>query len=290
MWTAIADAIARATGRAIADPQPRSIGGGCISSAYRLDDGDRAFFVKLNRAERAAMFEAEALGLKDLRSPGAILVPEAVCWGVAEGSCYLVLSWLDLGGRGDWERMGRELATLHRWTGDGDAPQTQFGWRTDNTIGSTPQPNPWTDDWAEFFAEHRIAHQLRLARRNGGRFSLGDRLVKAIPDLLAGRAPQPSILHGDLWSGNASFTRDGTPVVLDPATYWGDREADLAMTELFGGFPPAFYRGYDAEFPLDDGYDRRKILYNLYHVLNHFNLFGGGYGAQAEGMMRRLVG
>ena len=149
--------------------------------------------------------------------------------------------------------------------------------------------NPWTEDWAEFFAEHRIGFQLRLAARKGMRFTGADELVETIPQLLAGHTPIASIVHGDLWGGNASVTAEGEPVIFDPATYYGDREVDIAMTELFGGFPAAFYQGYNQEWPLDDGYDRRKTLYNLYHIINHYNLFGGGYGSQAQSMIRTLL-
>ena len=171
-----------------------------------------------------------------------------------------------------------------------DAPR--FGWPRDNTIGTTPQVNAWGDDWAEFFRDRRIAPQLALAARNGHGGALqrdGERLLAAIPALLAGHAPAPSLLHGDLWSGNAACLATGEPVIFDPAVYYGDREADLAMTELFGGFGADFYAAYRDAWPLPDGYERRRTLYNLYHVLNHLNLFGGGYGAQAETMIARLL-
>ncbi|MEG3863571.1 fructosamine kinase family protein, partial [Microcoleus sp. herbarium12] len=166
----------------------------------------------------------------------------------------------------------------------------RFGWSVNNAIGSTPQINNWAADWAEFWAEHRIGYQLQLARRRGGNFSQGETLLAAIPKLLEGYKPQPSLVHGDLWGGNASVTSAGEPVIFDPATYWGDREVDMAMTELFGGFSPAFYRGYNEVWLLDSGYEKRKTLYNLYHILNHFNLFGGSYESQANQMINRILG
>jgi fructosamine-3-kinase len=165
-----------------------------------------------------------------------------------------------------------------------------FGWDINNTIGSTVQINNWTANWAEFWAEHRIGYQLKLARRRGGHFPQGERLLKVIPELLAGYEPQPSLVHGDLWGGNAGVTSAGEPVIFDPAAYFGDREVDIAMTELFGGFPAEFYRGYNQVGPLDLGYEKRKTLYNLYHILNHFNLFGGSYASQANQMINRILG
>ena len=165
-----------------------------------------------------------------------------------------------------------------------------FGWDRNNAIGSTAQINNWTADWAEFWTEHRIGYQLQLAKRRGGNFSQGETLLAAIPKLLEGYKPQPSLVHGDLWGGNASVTAAGEPVIFDPAAYWGDREVDIAMTELFGGFSPAFYRGYNEVWLLDSGYEKRKMLYNLYHILNHFNLFGGSYESQANQMIDRILG
>jgi fructosamine-3-kinase len=156
---------------------------------------------------------------------------------------------------------------------------------------STPQLNAPGGDWVAFWRGRRLGYQLNLAAAKGhGRLAAGGaRLMEKLPAFFVGHTPAPSLLHGDLWSGNAAMTAGGEPVVFDPAVYYGDREADLAMTELFGGFPPPFYEAYRAEFPLDPGYGTRKHLYNLYHVLNHLNLFGGGYGAQAAGMIERLL-
>jgi fructosamine-3-kinase len=167
-----------------------------------------------------------------------------------------------------------------------------FGWRRDNYIGSTPQLNRRATSWSDFWREARLQPQIELAARNGlGRSLIGkaERLVEAVPRLLAGHSPAASQLHGDLWGGNAGFLPGGQPVLFDPAVYWGDRETDLAMTELFGGFPPEFYSAYDEVAPRDAGYATRKTLYNLYHVLNHANLFGGGYASRAERMIAGLL-
>ena len=184
------------------------------------------------------------------------------------GSDFIVLEQLDLKRNGDWAALAQLLAKLHRTTGP------RFGWHRDNWIGATPQINDWRDDWATFFQECRLRPQLELARQNGFSFSVP-------ADLLKDHRPQPSLLHGDLWSGNAGFIEEG-PVIFDPAVYYGDREADIAMTELFGGFPARFYDAYNEALPLPDGYETRKHLYNLYHLLNHLNIFGAGYLAQVQ--------
>ncbi len=287
MWKKIAEHITQVTEEKFEVTNHSSVGGGCINSGYKITNGTRNYFVKINQASLVEMFRAEALGLKQMWETQTIRVPKPLCYGTEGNNCYIVLEWLDLGGRGkdkSWEEMGHNLAALHRYQG-----KSEFGWDINNTIGSTPQINTWVADWAEFWVQHRIGDQLKLAKRRGGSFSQGDRLLKIIPELLAGYQPQPSLVHGDLWGGNASVTADGEPVIFDPATYWGDREVDIAMTELFGGFPNAFYCGYNETWPLDDGYKQRKILYNLYHILNHFNLFGGGYASQAERMIQQLL-
>ena len=285
MWTQIAAHISRVTGRKFEATQQRSVSGGCINQGYAVSDGQQTYFVKLNAAAQVAMFEAEAIGLQQMQATRTIRVPTPICYGTEAGSSYLVLEWLELGRGGQaWQEMGRQLAAMHQTTST-----KGFGWQQSNTIGSTPQMNTWTADWTEFFAQHRIGYQLQLAQRRGGHFPQGDRLLAAIPHLLEGHQPQPALVHGDLWSGNAAVTASGEPVILDPATYYGDREVDLAMTELFGGFPAEFYRGYQEVLPLEAGYERRKILYNLYHILNHFNLFGGSYGSQANRMMEQLL-
>ncbi len=293
MWDQIAEQITQVTGETFQVCDRRSVGGGCINQGYRISDQSRTYFVKLNQASEITMFEAEALGVKQMAQTQTIRVPQPICWGTEGNSAYLVLEWLDLGGKPNqlaWEEMGQKLALLHQWTAPNNYPgHHQFGWEINNTIGSTPQINFWTKNWSEFWQQHRIGYQLKLAKRRGGTFEKGEKLLEKIPEILAGYVPKPSLVHGDLWGGNAAVTADGEPVIFDPATYFGDREVDLAMTELFGGFPLAFYQGYNDVFPIEDGYEQRKVLYNLYHILNHFNLFGGGYGSQADQLIRQLL-
>lgn len=286
MWSEIAQHISRVTGSPFEIQQRRAVGGGSINQAYQISGGGRSYFLKTNQASRLAMFEQEALGLKEIADSQTVVAPRPLGCGVAGNVAYIVMDWIDLGGGGSgaWEAMGHRLAAMHRVTSD-----RGFGWHQDNTIGATPQQNPWTADWAEFFREHRLAYQFRLAQSRGGSFPQQDELLAAVPRLLAGHYPAPALVHGDLWSGNAAISAEGDPVLLDPAVYYGDREVDLGMTEVFGGFPAAFYRGYNDAYPLDEGYERRKVLYNLYHILNHFNLFGGGYQSQAQGMIARLL-
>jgi len=287
IWQAIAEQIGTHTGQPFAPDAPRGLGGGCINSAFKLGDGRQTWFVKTNTADRLDMFEAEAAGLEALAAAHAIGVPQALCAGTTDGLSYIVMQHLELGHASNdgWKEAGRQLAALHRES------TSAFGWVRENTIGATPQPNRREEDWIRFWQEQRLGFQLRLAASNGygGRLqSLGEQLLTRFPTLID-HSPRPSLLHGDLWGGNLGFTREGAPVIYDPATYFGDREAEIAMTELFGGFSTDFYAAYREAWPMDAGYRVRRELYNLYHVLNHLNLFGGGYGLQAQGMMQRLL-
>jgi fructosamine-3-kinase len=283
---AVEAAIWAATGADFHCASIHTAGGGCINQAYVIEGGGRRYFVKTNVARLAGMFEAEALGLAELEAAQALRVPHPVATGAAAGEAFLVLEYLELGGSGNAAALGRGLAAQHRKTAE------RFGWRRDNTIGSTPQINAWTEDWPSFLRRHRLGFQLQLAASTGygGELQrLGEKLLARLEGFFPGYRPLPSLLHGDLWGGNAAFTTAGEAVVFDPAVYYGDREADLAMTELFGGFGPDFYAAYREAWPLDPGYATRKTLYNLYHILNHANLFGGAYVSQAEAMMRRLL-
>lgn len=234
------------------------------------------------------MFAAEARGLQALSASGVVRTPTFVARGQVDNGAYLVLEYLELGPldqRGG-AQLGSALAQLHRITG------SAYGWIEDNFIGATPQHNAMHPSWPHFFGECRLRPQLQLALRQGMDRTLaakGEALVERIGGLFIDYRPAPSLLHGDLWSGNAAQCSDATPVIFDPACYWGDRETDLAMAELFGGFPTSFFAAYRAAWPLDPGYESRKPLYNLYHILNHFNLFGSAYLGQAERMINRLL-
>lgn len=289
---AISRDVSAATGGHFRADARRPAGGGCINSAMVVEGGGKRYFVKLNDARALPMFEAEAAGLAEISRSRTIRVPTAICAGVHGENAYLVLEFMDLGrcDSAGAERLGRALAAMHRVQAE------QFGWTRDNTIGSTPQINTRSDDWISFYVETRLDFQLDLAVGNGYGGQLrkkGERLMSGLAAFFVAYHPAPSLLHGDLWGGNHGCLRggahDGDPVIFDPAVYYGDREADIAMTELFGGFPPRFYSAYREAWPLDAGYGVRQTLYNLYHVLNHANLFGGGYAAQAESMMDSLL-
>lgn len=287
-WEPVADSLSRALERRVRVERAQAKGGGCINRGWRLDTDAGPFFVKLNAAARVQMFEAEAQGLVQLVRADAVRVPRPIAWGADAARAWLVLEYVPLGSGGEaaQHELGRRLAALHRHTA------TDFGWTRDNTIGSTPQHNARSDDWPTFWRERRLRAQLELAAHNGytGRLQeTGARLLHRLGMFFRSYSPAPSLLHGDLWGGNAGFTQDGEPVIFDPAVYYGDRETDLAMTELFGGFSASFYAGYAQAWPLDAGYAGRRDLYNLYHVLNHLNLFGGGYLEQAQRMIARLL-
>lgn len=280
---AVEAAIARATGARFAARDVRPVAGGCIHGAFLVEGPDARWFVKVNESSHADGFAAEADGLGAILAAG-VRAPRPLCHGADAAHAWIVMEFVELDGTTDPARLGEALAKLHSVTSDA------HGWHRDNYIGATPQRNARTDDWAAFWHTERLAPQLELAARNGlgtGLARAGEKLVGALPRVLAGHRPRPSLLHGDLWGGNAGYLAGGEPIVFDPAVYYGDREADLAMTELFGGFPRDFYAAYRTIAPLDAGYAARKTLYNLYHVLNHANLFGGGYAAQADAVLRR---
>jgi fructosamine-3-kinase len=281
-------ALVRATGRQVAPQPARSVGGGSVGECLRWSSDGGDLFVKLGPEANLGMFSAEADGLRELGSAAALRAPEVRGVGTASGLAFLALEWIEFGGASarTESMLGAGLARLHRTT----APR--FGWHRDNTIGATPQHNDWAEDWTRFFATRRLGFQLDLVESHGhgGRLiERGRRLCDRLGALLDGHRPRPSLLHGDLWGGNWAADASGGPVIYDPAAYYGDREADLAMTRLFGGFGRGFYQAYEAEWPLDPGAAQRVALYNLYHVLNHLNLFGGGYRAQAEAMIERLL-
>lgn len=281
LWQQVAQHISDTLGQPFTPDQQQPLGGGSINAAYCLSSGSRSYFVKWNQASQADMFIAELEGLQELAKAEAIRVPQAICTGTVHDRAYLVLEYLPLGAgkSATAQKLGEQLAQLHRYQGPA------FGWHRSNTIGSTPQINTWTENWIDFYREHRLHFQIRLAARQGhggAWIASAEQLLQRLPEFFQTYDPQPSLLHGDLWGGNYGADDQGNPVIFDPAVYYGDRETDLAMTELFGGFPPAFYQAYNTAYPLDPGYPRRKPLYQLYHLLNHLNLFGSGYLGQVQ--------
>jgi len=287
VWQEISAQIATTTHSQFSIEASVLLGGGCINRAYCVSGNNQRYFLKLNTSDSFAMFEAEAAGLMEIFHSQTLLVPEPICYGQNAEFAWLVLEYISLGSgnRDSLTNLGLQLAAMHRTT------SKQFGWIRDNTIGKTPQINTPSANWLEFWRTQRLGYQLNLAKVNGfgGKLQiLGERLLGDLDKLLTS-SPTPSLLHGDLWGGNYVFDTMNNPVVFDPAVYYGDREADIAMTELFGGFPADFYSAYRHDYPLDSGYNVRRIIYNLYHILNHLNLFGGSYGHQAEQMMAILL-
>lgn len=280
--------ISEASGIPFGPARATTIHGGCINNAMVVEEGDRRYFVKTNTPEALEMFEAEAAGLDEIVKSGAVRAPAPLCSGVTGELAYLVLEHIPFGGesRIGNRRLGKALAALHK------CHSATFGWRHNNTVGATPQINTPSTDWANFWCSHRLGYQLTAARKKGAPEKMvrrGERLAGVVHLFFSDYSPAPSLLHGDLWGGNWSTDTSNNPVIFDPAVYYGDREADLAMTQLFGGFSQEFYSSYNECLPLDPGYPTRRELYNLYHVLNHFNLFGGGYATQAEGMINHLL-
>ncbi len=287
-FAALAAALAAARGVPCNATPARRVAGGSGGECYAWASERGMMFVKLGAVTDAAALAAEAAGLEALGSAHALRVPRVLAQGQTGAAAFLALEWLEAvpADAACERRLGEGLAALHAVTA------ARFGWDRDNTIGRTPQANAWTRGWVEFWREQRLRPQLALAVQRGYARLLathGERLLESVPALLAGHRPAASLLHGDLWGGNWLTTAGGEPVIFDPAVYYGDRETDLAMTRLFGGFGSAFYRAYQAVAPLGAGGAMRVQLYNLYHVLNHANLFGGGYAREARAMMEGLL-
>ncbi|MDX1300769.1 fructosamine kinase family protein [Photobacterium sp.] len=284
MWQAISHQLSEVLGITFKITEREALAGGDINQCYCIGDGEERFFIKLNDKEQLAMFETEAESLRILNEADCVQVPQFFHVGTCRDKSFIILNYLPTKAIDSDTAfiLGQQLAKLHQW-----GEQPEYGFDFDNYIGITPQPNKWRRRWCRFFAEQRIAWQLQLCEEKGIKFGNIDTITGNVIKLLMNHQPKPSLLHGDLWHGNTALTVTG-PLIFDPATYWGDRECDIAMTELFGGFPASFYQGYQSVWPLDDGYQDRRDLYNLYHVLNHCNLFGGDYLAQAEHTIEKL--
>ena len=286
-WQSITEAIQAQLGKSIHLGEAQLISGGNISQAWKVcDQQGRAWLVKSNNKHLLPMFVAESKGLKEIAASATIRVPTPLCSGITQQHAFLVMEYIQLQGTPSTELFAEQLAAMHHCT------QSHFGWTQDNTIGSTVQHNPLHDDWINFWRNERLEYQLALAQRKGfsaPAFTQGMQLASRLSCFFSNYKPLPSLLHGDLWSGNYSADKQGQPVIYDPAIYYGDHEADLAMMELFGNPGKRFFSAYNAHFAIDAGYQTRKTLYNLYHILNHFNLFGGNYASQAQNMINQLL-
>ncbi|MBO1927307.1 fructosamine kinase family protein [Thiomicrorhabdus sp. 6S2-11] len=288
-WTELAVKISAQLEQELEIYTAKNIAGGDISQAFKLHTNQGNFFLKTNLVSHYDMFRSEMLGLQTIADSNSILVPKAIASGTFKNHAWLLLDFVEMSSRGDDFQRGRDLALMHHHLNDSAKP---FGWQEDNFIGLTPQRNDWCSNWIEFYGQMRLKPQIQMARERGISSSTADRGYQLIDKLdfwFQDYQPKASLLHGDLWGGNSAFNSDGDAMIFDPASYYGDHETDIAMTELFGGFSNAFYDGYKEVFPLDKGYAKRKNLYNLYHLLNHFNLFGGHYQQQADNMIQTLL-
>lgn len=286
-WPDIIDQIQQNTGLTIDSRHLSPVTGGCINTAYLLGIGKQQVFIKTNCRNRLKMFEAEAEGLCQIANARAVRVPEVLCTGVSEDTAFIAMQAIQFSApvTSSYRNFGQQLAALHHHR------ESRYGASLDNTIGSTPQTNSWSDDWCQFWRDHRLGFQLDLARRNHAPAALIDdglRLRDECKSLFKHK-PKASCLHGDLWQGNWAFDHTGLAVIFDPAHYFGDRETDIAMTTLFGRAPVDFYAAYHSAYKLDDGYSVRETFYNIYHILNHYNLFGGGYATQAHNMVQNVL-
>ena len=264
-------------------------GGGCISQALRLVTTHGAFFLKWNASFSPDLFVREAEGLQALKKAigGEMVIPEVVLMGeVGEVPGFILLEFLEPGVVSHQEeKLGQGLAYLHRSRG------TDFGFSHDNYCGATPQRNSWSDNWSTFFIQNRLLFLLKLIRDRRGinhaEQQIYDRLTDKLPDLLPDKS-EPVLIHGDLWSGNYLYTTSG-PALIDPASYFADREMELSMMTLFGGFSQCTWRAYQEAYPLEHGWEDRVQLYQLYHILNHYYLFGGFYGQQALAVAKKFI-
>ena len=285
---AVAGAIAEASGLRVASRPQELVSGGGRDEAWRWPTRGGHLFVKLAPAPALGRLACEAAALATLGATEQVRVPAVFGHGATTTTAWLALEWLDLRApdAAAEAALGEALALLH----GSHAPR--FGFAHDNYIGGSPQPNGWLEDGVAFLAKRRLEPQLALAKANGYGGILeerGRRLIESVPAFFTDYRPVPSLLHGDLWAGNRGMVADGAPVVFDPAAYYGDREAEIAMTRLFGGFGAPFYAAYQAGLPLDADAATRQGLHSLYHVLNHLNLFGRNYLAQARSLIDRLL-
>jgi|TARA_Y100000031_G_scaffold83890_1_gene92273 fructosamine-3-kinase len=249
---------------------------------------DNNYFLKLGLLTEYPLLVAEQTGLDALKSAQAVKIPEVVFIGTTSTHSLLITEYLELKANNflSGKRLGEQLAALHRHTNE------FFGLGEDNWIGLNPQMNNWSANWTDFFIKYRLSPQCLMASRKGSQSIIEKKvnlLMESMELFFTQYKPQPSLLHGDLWSGNWGTINEETPVIFDPAVYYGDREADLAMSKLFGGFPNIFYEAYNHSWPLDSGFNLRQNLYNLYHLLNHLNLFGEAYLNQTNAVLDQLL-
>lgn len=261
--------------------------GGCINQGFRVrDNNGQSYFVKRNQPHLIEMFKAEYLALEQMQQISQLAIPKPLAFGKTIEHSFIIMSYLPLQSSGDESELAQGIAQMHKIV------EKNYGWQYNNTIGSTPQSNHQHSNWLDFWIQQRLNPQLKRLAQNGyhqGLLECADKLYIRVEQMLSEHQPPASMCHGDLWSGNVAYVQNGQAAIFDPALYYGDRETDLAMTELFGGFSQRFYTAYNEVFPIENEYRERKILYNLYHILNHANLFGGSYISQAQNIIKQLL-
>lgn len=286
MWQAIAQQLSETLSIHYRIVEKEKLEGGELHDCYVISDDTERYFVKVNQRDFIHHYELEAENLKLLAESQSITVPIPILVGTTKNHAFIILNYLPTKPLDDPEQsylFGQQLAKLHQW-----GEQKEYGFDVENHLGMLVQPNSWHKKWAIFFAEQRIGWQLQLLKEKGIDLVDIDEFVELIKQKLGPHIPRPSLLHGALWSNNVAQSVMG-PIAYDPACYWGDRECDLAATELFGGFKPEFYQGYENAYPLDARYEERKNIYNLYLLLSYCNHFSGRYLAQADAMIKNLL-
>jgi len=282
IWQEIDNAISESQRGLFTTETREMLSGGDINQAYCLSNKQNKYFVKVNTVTCERMFLAESQGLNALDLTNSFRIPKIITHGVFEDKAYLVLEFIEVKTTGNVVEFAKALANLHLKT------HASFGFEFNNFIGLNLQENNWCENWGEFFINHRLKPQLKKLETS---HSLGQtkKLLISISEFLNQHQPKPSLVHGDLWQGNVSYLRNGLPVVYDPACYYADHEVDLAMLELFGSPGNNFFEHYHKYYPIHSGYSIRKEIYNLYHILNHANMFGGGYVQQSKSMLENIA-
>jgi protein-ribulosamine 3-kinase len=269
------------------------VGGGCIHNTVKLNTSVGPYFLKWNATPKSGMFSGEADGLARISSTDTVKVPQVYHYADRNDDepGYILMEWIEPGDKNfDPAILGEKLAKLHQTISGNRA----YGLDTDNFIGISSQINSWSEDWVAFFRDRRISFQMNLAiqkgKLSGSRRVKLEKILGKLKQFLGGIRRQPALLHGDLWAGNIISGPGSEPYLIDPAVYYGDREAELSYTELFGGFSSRFYQAYHSTWPLEPGYSERRDLYNLYHLLNHLNIFGESYGLQIDAILKTYSG
>ena len=292
-WQSIGCSLQEKLNKEIAFSQTNVVSGGDIHQSFHIQSQSpkESIFIKVNHLDAFPVLESEADSLTFIADTDSILCPTVILLGKTQEHAFLIMEYHHLISTGDDYQLGKQLAEMHQSSIKQQVKP--YGFKNDNFIGLTAQHNQWKTNWCDFWINCRIRPQLHLAYQNGFRSQLEhheDQLVTAITNLLNTYQPEPCLLHGDLWSGNKAFSqKTGEPIIFDPACYYGDRETDISLTRLFGGFSALFYQGYQDTWPLNPDFEQRHPLYNLYHILNHLNLFGAGYLRQSITMIDSLI-